>query len=260
MKKHIPYIALIIIIILLGISIFRDQQNKKTEGSLLSETGAIQNETPETYSDTSTKSDIKPSVQNSTVINKNLPMPEKAWQTFETYMTAAKNHDLQTIKRLAYKLSPICTGALTDKTKEAECFSRLDQAYSAGSTLKKESFKNSFFDSKQVILFTDIKFTETPDTKIAAKSFIYFVTDSENNLKLLSLELGREFTVKKSEQAPGTVDSVLSERTKDSDSDGIEDVVESCGIKISDAECVDTNPNKKDSDGDGYFDSIDKLL
>ena len=44
----------------------------------------------------------------------------------------------------------------------------------------------------------------------------------------------------------------------DSDMDGLPDINENCeGASQYDPNCIKTNPNEKDSDGDGWWDSIE---
>lgn len=111
----------------------------------------------------------------------NAPVGTEAWQTFEQYVNAAKAHDLQTLAKLSYQLSPTCKAALTDETKRPACYELTDSvAYFAGN-FKQSDFKNVASDDKQVILSTDFM-----GDGGATKTVIFFIREG-GMLKVLGL-------------------------------------------------------------------------
>lgn len=147
------------------------------------------------------------------------------WNVFQEYVAALKNRDLTKINSLSYTPLP-----QNDYTNQI-----IDMAYSITSNLKKSDFVNLKKDSKQSILSTNEK-----DGTI---NLIYFVKDSSNNLIILGIQ-NRDFGV-------------------DSDGDGLRDSDENCiGLdgnpKPSSSGCIITDPNKKDTDDDGWWDGIEE--
>lgn len=257
MKKYILYFTFCIIIVFLVWSInnditkVEDIKDEQVE-SLIDVPNVDKNlveEVRETTFATSTHT-----------VNKNMSVPDQAWVTLRNYLVAAKAHDLITIKNLAHRLSFACANATSDSKQEAQCFSNLDKVYQVVTDLKKEDFKNAWFDSKQLILFSESNITRNETRKTATKVMIYFIIDNSGNIKFLSIDSGRAMSINVQGLTEEQIDSRLDERTKDNDQDGVEDVVETCSVQTLTKKCVKTDPQNRDSNGDGYWDGIDELL
>jgi hypothetical protein len=188
-----------------------------------------------------------------------IPVPTKTeidpWTVFSDYLLKAKNHDIAGVGALSYKLSATC---LDIKQKDA-CFVKMDNLYKIGSLLKKEDFVNRLEDNKQMILSTNLIATTTYDFLGYTKASIIFVKTSDGNLKVLVVDPFTSWTVPKS-QASTTAElkNELDNLVKDSDKDGLTDQFENCifpqNIIVTD--CKKTDPMKRDSLGDGWWDGV----
>ncbi len=115
----------------------------------------------------------------------------QAWGNFQDYLKAAKNHDLASLKKFSYKLSPACT----DPAQETECFRLMDSVSMFGGELKQVDFKNVAYDTKQVVMSTDsLVIPEASDTPLQV--VLFFVRSEDGSPKLLALQfcLGSEKT------------------------------------------------------------------
>ncbi len=62
-------------------------------------------------------------------------------------------------------------------------------------------------------------------------------------------------------RGPVQIEAELQAMILDSDKDGLTDMKENCGgSMMGNKTCVKTNPNKDDSDGDGWWDGIDPMV
>jgi hypothetical protein len=188
-----------------------------------------------------------------------LSVPDKAWVVFQNYTEYARLHDIAGVKSLASKFAGICSKVETDPSMRDKCFGVLDDLYNTGITLKKNDFSNSSFDGRQVILSTNPIQTDTGDKIETSKKLIYFTIDTSGEMRLLGLEMGRSFSVEKKDLSVEEINSQIEQKIMDTDKDGVEDRVESCEIRKLSV-CTPTDPLKKDSDGDGYWDGIEPLL
>ncbi|MDO8565494.1 MAG: hypothetical protein Q7R67_02655 [bacterium] len=117
-----------------------------------------------------------------------------AWDTWEKYLEAAKNHDLATVKSLSHQMSATCQ----DPAQEAECFYLMNSVYSFGSTFKRNDFTRIFADERQIVMMTDYEmspevgtqsiqvvlfFTKTPDgtPKVLGMRFCFKGPDNANS-------------------------------------------------------------------------------
>lgn len=144
----------------------------------------------------------------------NTPIETETWQTFEEYINAAKTHDIETLAKLSYQLSPACKAAMVDETKLPACYELMDSvAYFAGN-FKQSDFKNIAYDDRQVVLSTDFM-----GDGGATKTVVFFVRES-GLLKML----GISFCF-----GGGTTDECVNTdpKTRDVDHDGWWDDVES---------------------------------
>jgi len=190
------------------------------------------------------KSETKPTLSNTT------------WVAFEKYLGFAKAHDLVGIKSLSYQISPTCE----DVTKTEECNLLMDNVYFFGKDLKEKDYTNIWSDSKQIILSTDFKRQEVGTTTVSyTRGIIYFTRDTQGNPKILSFNPDDGIFLNKSSYTPEELEARITNMTKDSDQDGLPDIMESCAEYAVEANCPNkkTNPNKRDTDGNGWWDSIE---
>lgn len=183
-------------------------------------------------------------------------LQDKAWLVFQNYLDAAKRHDTTLVKNLSYQQSSTCV----DPKTEADCFLLMDNLYSIGSKLKKTDYKNIWSDEKQIILHTDATPTQDGDVYGYKKGFIFFALDTTGTIKILALDPEQEWAVKKeSNITDQQVQDKLSVFMLDTDQDGLTDRVEQCPTSASDLSlgCEKTDPNNRDTDGDGWWDGIE---
>jgi hypothetical protein len=178
-----------------------------------------------------------------------------AWAVFETYLEVVKNHDVEGLKILSYQLSEDCL----DESKLDKCKERMDGAYYFGQYLKLEDITKISYDKKQIILSTNYTKTIEPNSTGMIRSLIYFVR-GEDGIKFLSIDPFDGVVTLRSNEATSTVEARLEEITKDSDDDYLPDDEENCSDTNVSNGCIKTNPKKKDTDGDGFWDSTEALF
>jgi hypothetical protein len=187
------------------------------------------------------------------------PVAEKAWATFLSYRQAVKNHDLSALMQVVYTVSDACK----DPKQFTECKTRMDKAAEETKDFTRSEFKNVWYDNKQIILSTDWHVEQTDVALAEARKVIYFVIDSIGTPKVLFFTQPEELVY--SFLDPNTTKEKLitrlQERIIDTDMDGISNEVETCTYQSADPKtCVKTDPNNKDSNGNGWWDSIEKYI
>lgn len=197
---------------------------------------------------TTTGETTKPEIKNS--------LSHTAWTVFENYLNFAKNQDIAGIKSLSHQLSLACS----DATAIDDCSILVENAYFFGKDMKEKDFVNIWSDSKQIILSTNFKRQEIGTTTATyTRGIIYFTKDLKNNIKLLTFNPEDGIAINRSKIAPDQLESRLINMTIDSDQDGLPDTVETCAGFAVEANCPNkiTNPNKRDTNGDGWWDGIE---
>ncbi len=179
-----------------------------------------------------------------------------AWTAWQGYLSAAKDNDFLKLKSYSYQNSDTCN----DPAKTKECNDLMTGAYKVGLQFVEKDFVNVWFDQKQIILSTNFITDQSDNARSFVQKRIYFTRDSNGTPKILSYSFPDEVTYifidKSQPMATSTVDARLTERVKDSDQDGLPDEVETCTYQGATKDCVKTNPNKRDSLGDGWWDGI----
>lgn len=182
----------------------------------------------------------------------------KAWQIFSLYLSLLKGHDIAGIKDISHQQSATCQ----DKNMEKECFVIIDSVYNATVGLKREPFVNVVEDGKQMIVYTNPFRDELGTTTVGLlRSYMFFTKNSSGELKVLSLNpgMGNYRPILASSTAEQTF-RVLEKSIVDSDKDGIMDNEELCIGAYESPECVKTDPNNRDSNGDGWWDGIEQFF
>ncbi|MDB5266244.1 MAG: hypothetical protein JWN89_59 [Parcubacteria group bacterium] len=188
-------------------------------------------------------------------------LAHEAWGVFQTYLGFLHKHDISGVKTVTQELSTTCA----DKAKTAECNKLMDSAYDIGSTFKEADFTHMLFDAKQIILSTSFH-TETSDlARALVRQVIYFSRDEKGVPKVLSYTFPNEITyalydAKDPKVNPAGLDARLRFRVNDRDLDGLPDEVEECSFVGVSASCVKTNADKRDTDGDGWWDGVESFI
>lgn len=180
----------------------------------------------------------------------------EAWTVFQKYVNAAKAHDLAALSQAAYQISATCK----DPAKRTDCNGLMDNAYNFGSGFREEDLTHLTSDKKQLILASDYVKNLDGDAPSLTRGVIYFVRQ-DGALKFLSFKpFDGSFIVRTPGAATSTIEARLEALTKDTDGDTLPDEVELCKGDNVDPSCSKTDPKRKDTDGDGWWDSIEALF
>lgn len=196
----------------------------------------------------------------SDIIAKIFPASEKdiAWDLFQKYLLANKEHDLNGVKSMVYKMSPVCE----QTASTTECFARMDSAYAYGSGFKKEDFIYFWHDDKQMIFASDYwtESSESIDLYGRFRSIIFFIKNNDGQWQILSWSPTKGGAVNKGKASQREIDDRLIRYTEDNDNDGMADYDEECLSAKEGETCVKTNPKLRDTDLDGYWDGVEALI
>ncbi len=182
-------------------------------------------------------------------------LKQEAWTVFQNYLTATKNHDLPTLKSLSYQLSATCQ----DSTKIKDCYGLMDNAYYFGSGIPLKDITNVQYDSKQIILSSDYRDSFATSSAVRIREIIFFVRNGKD-IKFLSFNPFQGVIINNTTDATSTLAVSMASSTKDTDMDGLSDQTEECDDQVKIADCVATNPYKKDTNGNGWWDSTESLF
>lgn len=226
---------------------------EKGQENILSEGLDIETQNLNTSSETVTE--IK---NNQTLKNQEADkIFETAWNLFQKYLSYNKANDLTGIKSSVFKVAEVCN---TEKPTE-ECKTRMQSAYSYGSVFEKNKFKNIWFDENQIILSTDFWTEESKelDQYGRFRSIIFFVK-KDGVWKLLSFSPFKGSIVRLSAYTKNEVEDIAINQSKDEDQDGLPDYEENCPSDKTDTTCQKTDPTKRDSNANGFWDGVETLM
>mgnify|MGYP001576753304 CR=1 FL=1 len=181
---------------------------------------------------------------------------KSAWSVFEKYLGFLKTHDLVGLKNVTYSLGATCG----DPTKTKECFDIMDNAYNAVKIFSEADFHYTDYDKKQIVLSTDFWTNQNGNTRSLLREVIYFYRDPNAGTKIIAYTVPFEMTYitldPSKQNATSTVDARLKDRTIDTDRDFLPDEIETCSDRGAPKDCIKTNPTKRDSLGDGWWDGV----
>lgn len=185
---------------------------------------------------------------------------DQAWAVLQKYLSFAKANDIKGLTSLSYQLSDSCKNYDKSTDNKKDCDAKMQSVYSIGSQFKKADYTIVWSDSKQTILSTPFYRADAGE-EIASylHGVIFFVKSTDGSIKLLSFNPARGiFLPKTATSTKAEIDKKLKDAVIDLDKDGMEDQVESC-IR-TDVACTKTNPQKRDTDGDGFWDGVEALF
>ncbi len=178
------------------------------------------------------------------------PTPKEssmAWGLLQDYFSAIKARDLDVINNIRYEVLDIKSCGLDKDLCESLTWTMLDSSVKGLQAFSEGEFANILGDSGQLIMATDIYPVEK-GTGFSG-SFAYFVKDDEGTMFILAC--GTRTWYLKPE--------AVMDAIRDTDGDGLTDEDENClGKKEEDKNCIKTDSNQKDTDGDGWWDSIEE--
>lgn len=180
-------------------------------------------------------------------------IPQNVWTVFQEFIEYAKEHDIDNLNKISYK-------PLTNSDDETLMLI-LDLAYTQFSQLDEIDFVNKWADNKQVILSTNPEPEDDQKSKGYIKNYIYFARNRLGEFKVLSVNIDRGWyhTTLNTSLNETQIEQELQAMMLDTDQDGSTDREEACmGADQYNPDCVKTDPNKRDTDGDGWWDGIEK--
>ncbi len=207
-------------------------------------------------SSTSTSTPTSTPATKPTPSKNDLLIKDAAWKVFEAYLKATKDKDIETVKKLSYQVSSDCL----DQTKVKECQDRMNTAFNYGKQFKYENMKYISYDEKQIILAGDYFESLEGESPSFARGVLYFIREG-STVKFLSLNpFFGAIIIREEGEATTTVRDRLLNATEDTDVDYALDVFEKCiGIGALPG-CVKTDSTKRDTNGDGFWDSTESLF
>lgn len=198
-----------------------------------------------------------PDMTSTTTVPVTGDLKQQAWAVMQNYLVAAKAHDLKALTAVSYQVSDVCK----DPKQQIECFKRMDSAYAMGTQFKQADLKNIISDKKQIILTSDYQLQEEAAGASYSRYIAYFTRDANGTPQVLYFYRAITNNLKTATSTPATVLSKLKKMIYDTDGDTIDDEVENCTYdNVDTANCVKTNPLKRDTDNDGWWDSTEALF
>lgn len=167
---------------------------------------------------------------------------EKAWTAMQAVMAATKNNDNLAFNQLLTVPKPDCNSS----TADCPYMEPIKQILSG---IQKEDIQEIWEDDKQLIAHATKQTTSGSNITFEINNVI-FTKKSDGSLDFLGI---RPYS------AIGTSLQTLQDKLKDSDQDGFIDGQELCTGDFAYSGCVKTDPFKKDTDMNGYWDSSDGL-
>jgi len=226
MKKQLILVALAAIVVIGLVVLFYHKQPQTT-----AQNNATTTPTTTTISTSTTAA-------AATAPSTSQALENEAWSVFQNYLTAAKNHDLATLTNLSYQLSATCK----DPSQQAACFQKMDAAYTAAKDYQEKDFTHILSDNKQIILYTDWGQVYNSDVTIDSRILIYFTRTSAGTPQLLSFNPSQAIYTNHVD----TNGKTLTQAQIDS--------------LVASAEQTDNSALQKDSDNNGWWDSIQQLF
>ncbi len=237
-------IVLVLIIIGGGLYLFNQPQNISPTPSLATSTAPIADVIDNFTNSTSTSAS-----STTTVFNSRDP-----WQVLTKYLAAAKAHDLKALTDLSYQTSPACK----DLKQQANCFARMDSVYQLGKMIKPIDYISKWEDGKQMILETATIADNHGTTSVGYKQgIIVFTKKASGDLQVLYFNPNNGWYVSAVSDSSLTPEEKLRGLMADTDQDGKDDQVETCTNQPDPASCIKTDPNKRDSNGNGWWDGVE---
>jgi len=139
----------------------------------------------------------------------------------------------------------------------------MDTVYNFAKDVKPSDVPNLTGDQKQVMLYTDNNEHLDGDNPSVTRGIIFFARAADGSLKLASIQPFQGSFLMRDNLPKGTststVKTMLDDLVLDTDGDLLPDRTELCS-DTSIEQCVKTDPHKKDTDRDGWWDSIEPYV
>lgn len=178
-------------------------------------------------------------------------------ETFQAYRAAARSSDREAIIAVSWKVSDACSAELTP-----ECADRIRAVVEATENMEASQLTVAVVDDRQAILSTPVRFFETPDAYFAEQKVAYLAR-KDGTWRVAGIDPGRLWSIPRtSVMSQEEVRKRLEADILDSDRDGITDRMERCDLPptMQWMPCTQSDPEKKDSKGDGWWDGIRQFV
>jgi len=181
------------------------------------------------------KETVSSEIKTDQIIKEKVPEEiNNLWGLFDKVTLALKNKDISLFNMYSY--------TQVKKEEESQFLDFAPYFHETNMKVKKDEYVNLWVDDKQAIFATEVK--KVDDNYLLEK--IIFVKQSDS-WKLLTLSSGYFLD-------EGNKDLLI-----DSDKDGLLDAEENCTANRNPS-CVKTDPNKRDTNGDGWWDGVDENM
>lgn len=203
-------------------------------------------------SSTTTATSTNPGVTSTTTVKK--INPKDPWQVLGAYVGYLKAHNIEGVKSLSHQQSTTCA----DPKKQKECFALMDDVYALAKDISAEDYPVKMEDKKQLVLLTPTV-ADNSSGRGYRQGIIVFTKTSAGDLRVLYVNPLRGWYVNTSAtDTSEATEQKLQLMMIDEDKDAVEDRVEACVSEPSD--CVKTDANKRDTDGDGWWDGVERFF
>ena len=256
-KGFVVPLLIVIALIVIGSGVYL-YKTKKVETPVVTNTGTQESipaptvTTPETIVKDVQKTNTSAPVVNQTQTTKTTGTVTDPWTALNKLNTALKNSDIAGYNSISYKSVPSSMAAQFSKMAPF--------LYSQSSNLNETDFINKWQDDKQAIYSTAPKKDDTVDSYGYTQSLVFFIKGQDGSWKVLSVNPQKGWSVSKkgTNETAAQVEQDLQKMMLDSDRDGITDMDETCGgAQQYNSKCVKTDPNKRDTNGNGLWDGIE---
>jgi hypothetical protein len=194
---------------------------------------------------------VTPTEKKSAPVVGNTISTDNLWTVFDSLNEALKNKDVAAFNAVSYVQVP---------ASQVEQFSQMASfLYAQDQKINKADFINKWQDDKQAIYFTNPIKADDSTSYSYTQAQISFVKDS-GVWKVLMVSPSISWGVAKSgtSETASQVEKTLQAMIIDTDKDGLTDEDETCsGGSKYDSRCVKTDPNKRDTNGNGLWDGIE---
>lgn len=173
------------------------------------------------------------------------------WTIYDKINLALKNKDSVLFNTYSYKqVTP---------DQKSQFDSIAPYLYTQSLSLDKNNYVNKWQDDKQAIYSTNPQKNDDAEVYGYKQGIIMFINENGSWKVLLdSPERGWNVVKKGTNETATQIEKELQAMMLDSDKDGLTDREETCtGAQQYDPKCIKTDPNKRDTNGNGWWDGIE---
>ncbi len=179
------------------------------------------------------------------------------WSIIDKETLALKNKDIESIKKLYYTQPTV--------EESSQLKQQIPYLLEQNTKMNKSDYVDIWQDEKQAIYSTGLLKENNQESYGYKKGIIMFVND-KGGWKILSKNeqiwsVPSIITAGGAKITQAEADKSLKEMVIDKDKDGLTDNEETCSGNFKNTkDCKKTDPNKRDTSGDGWWDGINKAM